>query len=39
MLGVLIYELMVGHTPFEGQNLAQIKENIMNFHSDSLKFP
>lgn len=38
MLGVMLYELTFGQTPFEGPNLAQIRENVVNFHSDSIKF-
>ncbi|CAG9767567.1 unnamed protein product [Ceutorhynchus assimilis] len=37
-LGVLAYELTIGHPPFQGQNSTAIYSKIMNFPSN-LKFP
>lgn len=38
MLGVLVYEILTTQTPFEGANLNQIRENVLNFQSHSLTF-
>uniref|UniRef100_A0A0K0DRE4 Protein kinase domain-containing protein n=1 Tax=Angiostrongylus cantonensis TaxID=6313 RepID=A0A0K0DRE4_ANGCA len=35
-LGILIYEMLVGHAPFRGNNIVKVYESIMEY---KLKFP
>jgi serine/threonine protein kinase len=37
-LGVVAYEMVLGHTPFAGDQMTATYYNIMN-HKSSLKFP